>query len=430
VDDSSHHEDEPGVVETLLLIEKLIYNLKRQGSIRSQHVEDAFRAVPRHYFLPGVDLREVYSFNAVTTKCEGDMPISSSSQPPRMATMLEQLDLNAGQQILEVGAGTGYNAGLIGKIVGETGRVVTLDIDEDIVEGARKHLELAGIENVDVICGDGGFGYPPGAPYDRVILSVGAWDISPKWVEQLKPDGILLLPLWIRGEQRTIAFERKNDHLESVSIERCGFVRLRGKYAGSEKIMLLDKEANLHVSVDNADQVDIEKQITLLNTPSLDTQLEVLVSMHEIIFDVSLWMAVHEPKFFNLTADGDPDNIINLPFLFGYPGIIHSTYGVRSDSAISLLVHPLSITKDFSKAPEDDDRFFPVIVTFGSDQSISTLCSEQIQKWVSAGRPTTTNLSIKALPIGNMLKPTSNWITHKKSHFEYKFRWMSEGTGV
>lgn len=108
-------------------------------------MEQAFRAVPRHLFLPGIEPRQAYADEAVVTDRDVEgRPISSSSQPSIMALMLDQLGLQHGQRVLEVGAGTGYNAALVAEMVGETGRVVTVDIHAEVVRRARRNLELAG----------------------------------------------------------------------------------------------------------------------------------------------------------------------------------------------------------------------------------------------------------------------------------------------
>src|SRR5437868_1470793 len=187
------------------LHQALVNKLKKDGTISTPSVEAAFRGVPRHLFLPGVSLDEVYRDQAIATKNLNGMSISASSQPTIMAIMLELLELEPGQRVLEIGAGTGYNAALMAHIVGETGQVVTIDIDEDIVESAREHLAAAGFDRVQVVCGDGGLGYSAAAPFDRIILTVQAWDITPAWWEQLKPGGQLLLPLSvIRGVQKLV----------------------------------------------------------------------------------------------------------------------------------------------------------------------------------------------------------------------------------
>ena len=178
-----------------VLRERLVETLKAAGAIRSGEVEAAFLTVPRHPFLLDVPIDDVYTDRAFPTKYRDNRPISSSSQPAIMAIMLEQLGLMPGHHVLEIGAGTGYNAALISEIVGHTGQVVTMDIDEDLVASARQHLSDTDFGRVEVICGDGGFGHAAGAPYDRIILTVGAWDIAPSWIQQLADRGRLVLPL-------------------------------------------------------------------------------------------------------------------------------------------------------------------------------------------------------------------------------------------
>src|SRR5262249_35642587 len=142
--------------EALARHHALVDGLRRDGALHSAAVEAAFRAVPRHLFLPGLPLDVIYRDDAIVTKREEGRGVSSSSQPAMMAIMLEQLDLRPGHRVLEIGAGTGYNAALMAHIVGEQGRVTTLDIDEDLAAAAAAHLNRAGFERVRVVCGDGG----------------------------------------------------------------------------------------------------------------------------------------------------------------------------------------------------------------------------------------------------------------------------------
>ncbi len=224
--------DQPNQADIAALQHALVEELKQRGVIRWASVEAAFRSVPRHLFLPNVPLDQVYQDQHIPIKYEHGISISASSQPTIMAIMLEQLALAAGQRVLEIGAGTGYNAALIAHIVGATGQVVTLDVDEDLVVQARRNLTAAGFEHVTVVQGDGAVGYPSGAPYDRIILTVGAWDILPAWHDQLAPDGRLVLPLTLLpGLQLSIAFEAYGDYLHSISARPCGFMPLRGPFA-------------------------------------------------------------------------------------------------------------------------------------------------------------------------------------------------------
>src|SRR5512140_1928370 len=101
----------------------LVAKLIAMGCISSQSIERAFRAVPRHLFAPGVALEKVYSDTSIPTKRIDGKVVSSSSQPAMMAVMLEQLQLGPGQRVLEIGAGTGYNAALLQHLVGSSGLV-------------------------------------------------------------------------------------------------------------------------------------------------------------------------------------------------------------------------------------------------------------------------------------------------------------------
>ena len=177
----------------------LVDGLVSRRCITDPRVEAAFRAVPRHLFLPSLAPEEAYRNVAIPTKFVDGEAVSSSSQPEIMATMLEQLGLEPGHRVLELGAGTGYNAALMAHLVGDSGAVTTIDLDEDVVDGARAHLASAGFDRVRVALGDGALGYPDAAPFDRIILTVGAWDISPAWREQLRRDGRLVLPLAVAG---------------------------------------------------------------------------------------------------------------------------------------------------------------------------------------------------------------------------------------
>ncbi|HLJ81420.1 MAG TPA: methyltransferase domain-containing protein [Ktedonobacterales bacterium] len=213
------------------LRERLIGILKANDALHDPTVERALRTVPRHLFLPDVSLDQAYADAAIATHWEGAIAVSSASQPAIVAIMLEQLQLTPDMDVLEIGAGTGYNAALMAELVGPLGHVTTVDIDPEIVAEARAHLDAAGYSQVRAIAADGAFGWPEGAPYDRIILTVGAADIAPAWFEQLAEGGILLLPLLLGGAEASAAFRKRAGELVSESLAPCGFMRLRGAEA-------------------------------------------------------------------------------------------------------------------------------------------------------------------------------------------------------
>src|SRR5580692_5183638 len=137
------------------LRERLVVQVLQTSGIRDERITAALRDVPRHLFLPDLPPEDAYLDDAIVTKRDADgQPISSSSQPAIMAIMLDQLTLAPGQRVLEIGAGTGYNAALMRHLVGPSGRVVSVDIDADLVEAARSHLASTGYPDVITVCAD------------------------------------------------------------------------------------------------------------------------------------------------------------------------------------------------------------------------------------------------------------------------------------
>jgi protein-L-isoaspartate(D-aspartate) O-methyltransferase len=238
------HEPPPHGVEELApeeLCARLVDELWAHNALHDAEVERALLRVPRHLFLPQVTLARAYADAAIPTHWEDGMPVSSASQPAIVALMLEQLRLAPGMRVLEIGAGTGYNAALLAELVGPVGAVTTIDIDPQIADEARAHLAAAGYGRVRVLAGDGAAGCAEDAPYDRIILAVGASDISPAWFEQLAEGGILVLPLWLRAAEASIAFRKRDGMLRSESLTPCGFMRLRGTEAATGQWVALTR---------------------------------------------------------------------------------------------------------------------------------------------------------------------------------------------
>jgi protein-L-isoaspartate(D-aspartate) O-methyltransferase len=398
-----------GESDASALHQALVDQLKEAGRIRTSHVEAAFRAVPRHLFVPGVPLELVYHDEAIPTKHLDGATVSSSSQPAIMAFMLEQLQLEPGHHVLEIGAGTGYNAALLAHIVGDPGRVVTVDIDEDLVASARKQLSAAGFNRVQVVCGDGGRGYPDGAPFDRIILSVGAGDILPAWQEQLKSDGRLVLPLSIRGPQVSVAFKPADGHLMSVSVGACGFMMLRGAFAEPGTLVQLGSQPGLHVSVDASRPVDAPAVYQWLSGPSRDESTRVSISPGEAFGELRLWLALHEPGFCDLSAEGEWVDRGMVPYLFGWNGggwKLCCTSGLITETGLCALMRPPVPSLSPERLP--GSPFELSFRSFGSDQTLAHYLMEQITAWDTAGRPSTNSLRIKAYPPGTEYIPSPN----------------------
>jgi protein-L-isoaspartate(D-aspartate) O-methyltransferase len=217
----------------------LVEELVAEGTIRSPGIERAFRTVPRHLFTPGVTPAGAYAQAVVVTKRDTDgVVISSVSEPRVQATMLEQAALRPGMRCLEIGSG-GYNAALMADLVGDTGRVTSLDIDPEVVGRARGCLAAAGLPGIDVRCGDGEDGWARGAPYDRIVVTVGTWDLPPAWADQLAPGGTITVPLLIRGLTRVVTFAGDGGALAGRAGGTCAFVAMQGTGAHAGQVVAL-----------------------------------------------------------------------------------------------------------------------------------------------------------------------------------------------
>lgn len=223
-----------GTAAARVLREAMADTLRAGGYLRSPAVDAAFRTVPRERFAPpGTDPAAVYdAFDAVVTKHGPDgRAISSISAPSIQASMIEQARPGPGMRVLEIGSG-GVNAAYLAELVGPDGRVVTIDIDPDVTDRAAACLDATGYgSRVRVVQGDAHHGVPDEAPFDVIMVTVQCWDIAPAWLAQLKPGGVLVLPMTIRGDVGwSIAFRHDGDRDQwsSGDGQMCGFVAMQG----------------------------------------------------------------------------------------------------------------------------------------------------------------------------------------------------------
>ncbi|WP_328298684.1 methyltransferase domain-containing protein [Streptomyces sp. NBC_00435] len=193
-----------------------VRELTAAGALEDPAWRAAFAAVPRHVFVPyywtgrgaGHErlwaedpdparrarwLRGVYTDGPLATRLRDGELVSSSSQPSLMARMLEDLDVRDGDNVLEIGAGTGYNAALLCHRLGED-LVTTVDLDEEITESARGHLARLGYRPF-VVTGDGARGCPSRAPFDRILVTCTLPLIPYAWLGQCRPGARILAPL-------------------------------------------------------------------------------------------------------------------------------------------------------------------------------------------------------------------------------------------
>ena len=212
--------------------ERLIDHYRRRGYVKDEKAFRAFMQVPREKFVPKRLASSAY--------VDHPLPLMNTGQTisaPHMTIMiLDYLELVPGQKILEIGAGSGYQAALIAAVVAADdaeGHVYSIEIVSQLIEFARENLIKAGFDQVvTIIEGDGTLGYEEKAPYDRIILTAAGPTVPPPLIKQLKIDGTLVMPLGRPGLWQQMTRFRKVSETKLIEekLSSVAFVPLRGKF--------------------------------------------------------------------------------------------------------------------------------------------------------------------------------------------------------
>ena len=191
--------------------------------IRDPAILDAFREVPREAFVAAKYGAEVY----------GDHPLpieagQTISQPFIVAMMIQAAGIGPGDGVLEVGAGSGYAAAVIGRIARY---VVAIERQPELVAVARERLERLGYDNVRIVEGDGTRGLPEAAPFDAILAAASGSHVPQPLVDQLAPGGRLVMPVGDPGDvQRLLKVTKRADgRTESEDLGAVRFVPLIGE---------------------------------------------------------------------------------------------------------------------------------------------------------------------------------------------------------
>ncbi len=202
------------------------YDRMRENMVRRQIISrgidhqptiQAMQNVERHLFVPRAQQRRAYD--------DGPMPIGygqTISQPYIVAYMTQLVNPQSGDRVLEIGAGSGYQAAILGEIVEE---VVTIEIIPELGNRAKDLLEDLGYNNIEVIIGDGYFGHPEKAPFDAIVVTAAAEYIPPPLVEQLKDGGKMIIPVGSPFLVQTLMLvEKKGDRITTTNLMPVRFV--------------------------------------------------------------------------------------------------------------------------------------------------------------------------------------------------------------
>lgn len=361
-------------------------------------VLDAFRQTPRHHFVKRYRVRGTDEWKDVTPErvadhlptLYGDHPlylfeenagdqVSTISQPTLVLYMLELLQIESGQRVCEIGAGSGWNAALLGRLVGPKGRAVSVDIIPEMAKSAQERISDLSIPNVNVVLADGGGGYEAEAPYDRFVFTVGTYDIPTTLYGQVREGGFLLVVLKNRVGSDTLYLMRKVDnHFESVHAMSCGFVSLTGDYR-PETWEPVDLESH-------PDWSRLRRRLTDRRPFWWGGQ-----SQQSFLWKttgIRSFLSIAEPGF-ELFSDSEDEE----PF-----------FGVFEGEAESLVL------------ARDGE-----LTTYGTDSARHRLM-KRIHEWVDLGMPSGGCFSVKAYPgDGEFIAASDEWVS-KREHSIYVWR--------
>ncbi len=215
--------------------ESLIKYWQKSKLISDSRLMTAFRKIPRENFIPDELKKEAYDDNP--------LPIGYNqtiSQPTTILIMLQALELKKTDKVLEIGAGSGYNAALISYIV-KKGKVYTLEIIPELVEFAKDNIERLKIKNIEIVKGDGSKGYKEEAPYDAIIVTASCPKIPSPLIKQLKNGGRLVIPVGPLYNQEMLKIIKVGEKLEIKNLGNFIFVPLKGEY-GYNNNNILEKQ--------------------------------------------------------------------------------------------------------------------------------------------------------------------------------------------
>ncbi len=205
---------------------RLVMDLRRAG-ISDTRVLAAIERIPRDLFAPEAFLDKAYENTALPIGRHQTM-----SAPFVVALMTQALEVNERMKVLEVGTGSGYQAAVLARLCR---RVYTIERYRDLLDAAEKRFEALRIMNITAKVGDGTFGWPEQAPFERIIVTAAAGDVPPLLADQLAPGGMMVVPIDDgAGAQRLIRVHRTDDEIDTEDLGPVRFVPLVAGRAGDD----------------------------------------------------------------------------------------------------------------------------------------------------------------------------------------------------
>jgi protein-L-isoaspartate(D-aspartate) O-methyltransferase len=217
----------PGESQIEITRREMVERQIRDRGIRTPRVLEAMASVPRHLFVPAQQVARAYA--------DEPLPIGEGqtiSQPFMVAAMTDALSLEGFDRVLEVGAGSGYQAAVLSLLARE---VIAVEAQPKLAALARERLARLGYSNVRIVEGDGSLGWPADAPYDAILVTAAAPAVPTPLIEQLGEGGRIVIPVGSAREQELIRILKRDGRTPQQSLFACRFVPLLGRYGWQQK---------------------------------------------------------------------------------------------------------------------------------------------------------------------------------------------------
>ena len=202
----------------------LIIYLKNSKFLTDEKVESALQNIPRHEFVPESELEYAYDNEPLPI-----MKNQTISQPGVVTRMTEWLDVKNGQNILEIGTGSGWQSAILSYLVG-SGTIYSIERHPELAKFAQENLKKLKIDNVHIILGDGTLGYSQASPYDRIIITAACTEIPLPLLDQLSENGLIIAPVGGSSQSLVLLQKTPKGIVEIKNQSKYVFVPLVGKF--------------------------------------------------------------------------------------------------------------------------------------------------------------------------------------------------------
>lgn len=215
---------------------QMVRRYQRAGYIKTETMTEAVMRVPREEFMSSSHVNYAYVDQPFPIPGDGRQTISAPYMYP---VFYEPLGLEAGEKLLEVGAGSGYGAALARELVGPEGLVVSIEINPTTFRFARENLNRTGYQDVVLILGDGSLGYPEMAPYDAICITAACPEVPQPLIDQLDAPGRLMAPVGgsysLYGQDLVLLEKGAEGLMERKTLMKVSYVPLTGEYGYSRR---------------------------------------------------------------------------------------------------------------------------------------------------------------------------------------------------